>query len=358
MWFAACDIRTGQLLSELPLSLGGELQVGMRTITSGSFNLPLDDDRCPKDWEALTVPYRTWLIACDDDANILWGGLVDSRHRSATKTIVALSTVSAEDYLDRRFVPEKQFKQTGQADIIRWLIENVINTQGLPFIVDAPGGAGKIRDREYHDDDAASVYQRMSELAEVIDGPEWYVTLQWQDEAAKTAVVPVIHVGNPRVGVQSARPNAVFELPGGLVEVGYEERYKVGEFATHVVTLGGGEGEDRPISDAHISAEVENSGWPRCEVRKTFDSVSQISTLNSHAANLLKAVKNGVGVWSLTQLVCQYPSLGTDWAMGDDVRLIVNTEALKVDQVMRVVGWSISQNAQLITPHIAQLGGA
>lgn len=96
---------------------------------------------------------------------------------------------------------------------------------------------------------------------------------------------------------------------------------------------------------------------PRLEVRKTLDSVVKKPTLDSHAKQILASLKGGVRVWSLTQLIDAYPRLGVDWGMGDDVRVEVNTQTLRVSQVLRVVGWSIAQNGQLITPHVAQLGG-
>ncbi len=354
MWFGVCDIKTGALLAELPLTISGELQRVMQQINTGSFTLPVNDRRCPNDWEALTVPYRVWVIVCDDENNILWGGIIESRQRSTKDTLIGLACVSPEDYLDRRFVLDKRFDQVDQTDIVKWMIGQV-NVMGLPFVVDGEA-SGIRRDREYHADDAASVYQRLSELSNVINGPEWHVSLEWVDDK-RSAVVPVVHVGAPRIGRASDTPQAVFELPGGLIEASLEERFKVGEFATHVVTLGGGEGEDRPMSSPQMAVAKENAGWPRCEVRKTYDSVVNKPVLDSHAQSLLASLKDGVRVYSLTQLTDAYPRLGVDWSMGDDVLVDIRTQTLTVKQKLRIVGWSISSDGLLITPHVAQIGG-
>lgn len=353
MWFAVCDVKTGQVLAELPLKIDSELQRGMQTISSGSFTLPIYDARCPKEWELLTIPMRYWICCVSEDV-IVWAGIIESRHRKTSSGMVGLSCVSPEDYLDRRYVPSKRFDQVDQTEIVKWFI-SLANTDGLPFVVDGKL-SGIRRDREYHEDETASVYQRLSELSNVIGGPEWHITVEWANENY-SAIVPVVRVGAPRIGRASKAPMAVFEMPGGLLDVAFEERYGAREFATHVVAVGGGEGEDRPMSDPIISTNVEIAGWPRCEIRKTFDSVTQKTTLNSHANSLLGSLKNGVGVWSLTQKIDQYPRLGVDWSMGDDVRLIVNTGVLKADTILRVVGWSISSNMQTLTPHVAKIGG-
>ena len=43
--------------------------------------------------------------------------------------------------------------------------------------------------------------------------------------------------------------------------------------------------------------------------------------------------------------------------MGDDVRLVIDTDSLKIDRKIRVVGWSLDPAKELVKPYVAQIGG-
>ena len=43
MYFLSCDIKTGRIIGELPLSVQGSLQRAMMTVTDGTFMLPITD---------------------------------------------------------------------------------------------------------------------------------------------------------------------------------------------------------------------------------------------------------------------------------------------------------------------------
>lgn len=355
MFFLACDIQTGQIQAELPLACGDSFERAMQTISTAGFKLPIHDPACPRDWEALTAPWRFWIVAVLDDGTICWGGIITGRSRDATSGVVSISCSSPEDYLDRRYTPAKRFDQVDQSDIAAWLVRQAI-PDGIPFLIDAPKSGVK-RDREYNDDDAATLYKRLSDLSGVIGGPEWHIAIEWQDRQKQNAIIPVFKCGTPRIGIATDSPQSVFELPGGLIEATLEERFGESEYATHVMAAGGGEGEDRPLSSPMIDAARENAGYPRVEVRKTFDSVTLKPTLDTHAKGLLAALSGGVQVFTLTQKLDEYPRLGIDWHMGDDVRLVIDTDTLKIDRKIRVVGWSLDPAKELVKPYVAQIGG-
>ena len=79
--------------------------------------------------------------------------------------------------------------------------------------------------------------------------------------------------------------------------------------------------------------------------------------MDTHAKGLLAALSGGVQVFTLTQKLDEYPRLGIDWHMGDDVRLIIDTDTLKIDRKIRVVGWSLDPAKELVKPYVAQIGG-
>ena len=147
MFFLACDIQTGQIQAELPLACGDSFERAMQTISTAGFKLPIHDPACPRDWEALTAPWRFWVAAVLDDGTICWGGIITGRSRDATSGVVSISCSSPEDYLDRRYTPAKRFDQVDQSDIAAWLVRQAI-PDGIPFLIDAPKSGVK-RDREY-----------------------------------------------------------------------------------------------------------------------------------------------------------------------------------------------------------------
>lgn len=352
MHFLSCDIQTGNLLEELPLAVSGSLTKAMATVTTASFDLPVRDPRCPSDWTGLVDPWRVWLVCVDDGGSILWAGIPQNLVAEATSPVVRISAVSPEAYLARRFVPSKKFTQVDQIDIAKWLVERAA-LYGLPFAYDCPV-SGVRRDREYFKDDSATVLKRLEELGNVIGGFEWRIDVRFT--ADRSAVVPVFVTGYPRIGVASAAPQAVFELPGGLTEVTVETRWDDGDAATFVLAKGSGEGEDTPFSAPGIAEEIEAAGIPRLELVKDFSSVKSLSVLNAHAQALLERYRQGTRVLSLKQRLGAYPRPGIDFDLGDDVRVLCDTDTVRIDEKFRCVGWTVDGNLETLTPLVANFG--
>lgn len=350
MRFYSCDITSGEILAELPLGFSGQIMRALQTVTTAEFELAILDPRCPHDWHALTDPYRVWLVVVDDNDTVAWAGIPETRVITATSPVVRIGCVSGEGYLARRFVPTKEFKQADQTTgIAAWLV-NQARSLGVGIELDIIESGIK-RDRTYYRDDNATVLKRLDELSNVINGFEYTIDY-FIDQGF---LIPVFRTGYPRIGIASDQPQAVFELPGGLVEVTEETRWGESDAATHVLAVGSGEGEDTPFSEPHIAYDLEDAGFPRLELRKSFDSVQTISVLDSHAEKLLSRYAGGTTVYTLKQRMNAYPMLGVDWNMGDDVRVLVNTDSLKLDTTMRIVGWQIEPDFETLSPIVADL---
>lgn len=354
MYFLSCDIKTGRIIGELPLSVQGSLQRAMMTVTDGTFMLPITDAACPPDWEGMTDPWRVVLVVVDDGQRIVWAGIPSQRIRQGSSVQVKISAVSIEGYLDRRYAPTRRFDQVDQCDIAAWLVQSTVDA-GIPIEVDCPP-SGVLRDREYHDDDSATILKRLEELSEVINGPEWWVETKWADDS-RQAVKHVFHCSYPRIGLSQENPQAAFEMPGGLQEITEEERWGTNDAATFVVTYGEGEGEDKPRSSDHVDVESEWAGYPRLEMRPTAQNTTEKETLEAKSAHALERFRSGTRVMTLKQIADRPPFIGVDWQMGDDVRVVCNTPALTVDQVLRLVGWEIDANGLVVTPIVASISG-
>lgn len=354
MFFLACDIKTGEVLSELPLRPTGDLVTALGTVSSAEFELAISDPRCPEDWRGLIDPWRVYFICVSEEKSgvtgIVWAGIPQATVTTATSEIIKISCVSPEAYLSRRYVSSKTFKQVDQIDIAKWLVSHATEN-GLDFDFQT-SASGVKRDREYFADDTATVLKRLEELAAVQNGFEWYIKVVFTD-AAQTRVRPVFVTGFPRVGVASSRPQAVFELPGGLLEATVENRWGSSDAATLVKAKGSGEGQDTPFSEPMVDVQTEDAGIPRLEMVKTFSSVSTPAVLDAHAVSLLARFSGGTKVLSLKQRGGVYPLLGVDWNLGDDVKVLVDTDSMRVDGRFRVVGWAVSADLETITPYVA-----
>lgn len=353
MFFLSCDIKTGRVIGELPLEVQGTLQRAMMTVTDGVFMLPITDTACPTGWEGLTAPWRVVIVVIDDAQRIVWAGIPCKRVRQGSSIQVKISAISIEGYLDRRYAPTRRFDQADQCDIAAWLVQSTVDA-GIPIEVDCPP-SGVLRDREYHDDDSATILRRLEELSEVINGPEWWIETAWQDNEHK-AIKHIFHCAYPRIGLAQRNPQAVFEMPGGLQEITEEERWGTNEAATFIVTYGEGQGEDKPRSSDHVDVESEWAGYPRLEMRPTAQNTIEKETLDAKSARMLEKVRAGTRVLALKQIADRPPFIGVDWQMGDDVRVICNTHALSLDQVLRLVGWEIDSAGLEVTPIVASMG--
>lgn len=352
MFFLSCDIKTGAILSELPLQLSGEIMRAMMTPTTASLSLPVTDPACPENWDELTAPWRVCLALLDEDGHVWWAGIPVARTMSAPAPVVEISCGSLETYLGRRVVPPRRFDRADQcSDIAAWLVASTLDA-GIPMELDTPT-SGVLRDRDYTADEAGTVLQRLTDLSEVINGPEWWIETRLTGGDGRK-LTHVFHTGYPRLGVTSNNPRAIFELPGSLLEVKAEERWGENEAATYVIVEGEGEGETKPRSNPHVALDQEWAGYPRLELIQAAQNVTERATLEDKAARTLARLSEGTRVYTLTHKAGEYPRVGVDWDMGDDVRVKVNA-SFRMDEVLRLIGWKINSAATLVTPIVAGL---
>ncbi|MGH9247939.1 MAG: hypothetical protein ACRD0W_00240 [Acidimicrobiales bacterium] len=376
--FLGCDLVTGRIVEELPdLTPSGPLSALLGAYTSAAFTLPLAADGThgspPRNWEGATEPGRSMIVAVRDTVVLptatgqvvlpprpVWAGVVLKRRRGAAAA-AELGCVSLEGYFDRRYVADHAY--TGQdeaAVILAGLFADADTVEGVDFVLDAPA-TGTPRDRQYFDKDDKTVYSAMRELMGVDGGPEWTVALDWAD-ATQTVVQKTLYV-RKRIGIVSAAPTAVFttgSAPGvfasaGASETRYtlDESYESGKGANHVLATSSGEGDTRPQSTPARDEALFAAGWPRYEHRFTpSTSITDIATLNSHAAAALALMARGSRILTLVGRADAYPVLGADWGIGDDIGydLIGPGHPTGLQGVNRAVGWELDTAAGTAAP--------
>lgn len=342
--YVSVDLLTGRVIADLPdLVMGGAMKATMMRAESVAATLPLDT--APVGWRAATRPYSAAVICLDDDGERpLWGGIVDGRETSHTEG-VAISLITIEGYLARRFVGDLT-ATSAQNQLVKTLIETFAVPSGLPFRVQIDGGNGATRTRTYVDSEDKSVLSALEDLAGIIGGPEW--TGEW--ERAGELIKPVIRVSD-RLGPPSPAglsPAAWFTLPGSATDARLIESMKAGEGANDLLAVSSGADEARPQSSHHTGPA---DGRPKLEHRFTpSTSITETDTLDDHAERALGAVRRGSVALMITANRAEAHRLGSEWRIGDDVGfdLVSRAWPAGLTGTARVIGTELTEDT--VTP--------
>lgn len=349
----SCDVVTGRIIEELPdLKVSGGLSDALGAISTAQFTLPipLPGADTTRQWEGATEPGRVMLVALDPDDQPFWGGIV-TRRRGGTGPTLQLSTTSLHGYLNRRYVGDHEWSNADDTSVIAAGLLADAAPEGINLVVDAPP-SGKLRDRTYKDKDNKTVYRALTELSGVIDGPEWTIDLAWQN-ADQNVITKTVRI-RPRIGVAAldaptavftTTPSAVFDTTGeAAADYDYDEDVSEGKGANHVLAYSSGQGQAQPFSDPARDETLLAAGWPRYEHRfQPSSSITDVSTLNSHAQARLAVMRLGGRAWVIEARWSQYPRLGRDWRIGDDIGwdLVGHRHPNGVQGMGRAIGWDV-----------------
>jgi hypothetical protein len=307
---------TGSIIADLPtLRVDGSLKRTIGRHEAQTAILPLDG--APENWRTATRKKSVFLVALSEAleneprGEPVWGGMVTERVTNH-KEGVTLSMVTAEDYLNDRYVGDETYTTVPQNDIVEDLVEKYVATDGIPIRVVKLPGANPVRDRTYADKDDKTVYALLDELAGVIDGPEWTIGWEWVDEQTLGLV---LYVG-ARIG--SAAPAglgaaAQFYLPGNVSNAELVEGYRRGDGANDVMAVSSGSADARPQSTHHSST---GDGRPRIELRwSPSTSITELDTLEGHAARALTGLQDGTVALAITANRAE----SIPFSLGDDI---------------------------------------
>lgn len=347
-WYA-CDVRSGTIIEELQsLTPTQPLTRRLGAATTTSFTLNLNG--APRDWQACTEKGRTLLVAVDPVTDTpLWSGIVLTRN-GGSSTFLQLGAVTPEAYLDRRYTVDTNLIQQDQATVVTTLMTAPLSA-GPNFAMDAPA-TGTLMDWEMLNQDDRTVLSSLGEVMALDGGPEWTIDVAWADSTKSGFVLPVRV--RPKIGLQLEAPEAVFDFPGCIADYDLAESYESGRGATVVTARGEGEGTTRLTSADQIATDLEAGGWPRYVYRFTPASgITDPDHLNAHARAAGALMRDGSAVWSVEAVASRSPRLGRDWALGDTVRIAVETSPRHpdgADVVARAWAWELEPGADRIRP--------
>jgi len=299
--WVSVNANNGSIVADLPgLRVDGALKRTIGRHESQTATLPLDG--APSNWRTATRKKSVFLVALSEPleneprGEPVWGGMVTERTTSH-KEGVTLSMVTAEDYLNDRYVGDETYSGVGQNEIVEDLVVKYIATDGIPIRVVKLPGANPARDRTYLDKDDKTVYSILDELAGIIGGPEWTIGWEWVDEQKLGLVLYVgARLGAP--APDGLGPAVQFHLPGNVSNAELVEGYRRGEGANDVMAVSSGSADARPQSPRQAN---NADGRPNIEFRWTpSTSITDIDTLTGHAQEALTNLQAGTVALSIT----------------------------------------------------------
>ena len=295
-----------------------------------------------------TEPRRTALWVIRDGA-LVWGGIIWTRRYRSADHNLDLTVSSPESYFNRRRIRETlTYTNRDQHDILHSLVNHA---QAQPYgnigvVVPGWQASGRPgRDRTYAWHERATYLERMQQLSEVIDGPDWTMTPDWTGPGQPGWY---LNTGSP---LGSTR-DLDLEFPGDFRNYSWPD--DGGNSANFWTAIGDpvGEEETPQMRDAQVSAEWA-VGYPLLEDISNHQGVSVADTLSGYAQANVKAAAGNRVVPEGTLRLLDFAELP---APGDEYRLritdpyrwpanpVTGAAGLIVPNV-RVTGWTVNVSA-------------
>ncbi|MFD0405027.1 hypothetical protein [Kitasatospora sp. NPDC127116] len=344
------DLRTGAIAEELrSLAPSGGLSRRMGAVTSAQLDLVLAG--APAGWEAATDPGRTMLVGVDTATGVpVWTGVPKPR-TGGSGPVLQIGAASPECYLEGRYLgSDYSVTATDQVAVMAALAAPAL-TGGPPIVLDTTA-SGTLIDYTAADADDRPILSYLQEISAMQGGPEWTLDTVWAD-AAQTRVQLVLRI-RPTIGVVDPMPEPVFDLPGCISEYTLTESYERGRGATSVIARGDRADGVRATSSTHTATDLLAAGWPLWEHRATpAQGITDTAQLERHAAEDLALMGTGSRAWTVTAVASRAPRLGTEWGLGDSVRISVAESPRHptgAEVVARAYAWELNPAADRVSP--------
>nr|BFF26874.1 hypothetical protein GCM10025732_48390 [Glycomyces mayteni] len=295
-----------------------------------------------------TVKAPNTIVVAEINKKPAWAGIVWKTVETSEGGL-DLGVATIESYLDRRYTRTLKFTQIEQAFIMRDLAKIAADITGIPLEFDITP-TGIARDRTYNDDEDATLYKRIQELSEVINGPEWMIRAEYADEWGSK--LRLIFTCRAKIGAAKTSPRGPISTRGGSkAKWKRTNDWSEGNGANSVIAYSSGEGDVRPQSKEMTNIR---EGYPRIEYRYSpSSSVTKIATLNEHATSRLDEIGNGTESIEVESRWDQSPvRLGIDIDLGDWVSyaLYGPTRPNGLIGIKRLIGWKLSAANGTFTP--------
>jgi hypothetical protein len=327
--YLLADLATNHILEEISL-------------TNVSFNKPLNDcgtfngtwklgeKTAHLDPYDLSMPCRRVVYAFRDDRP-MWGGIIWTRGYDSNTQTVAIGAGDWWSYFDHRkvlptFTPDGTLTQvaglsvtysaTDQNAIARALVAAAqAHTGGNILVTPADTNtSGQLRDRTYNGYNLTELGDALTNLCNVINGPDIVF-----DVLPSTTGAPrrVVRVGTPMLGQQGSSHR--WEVGGNVTLYGWpSDGTRMG---TRAFAAGQGVELGLPVAVSEDTSKYAG-GFPLLENESQYSSAEDADTLNSHAQADQEAARMPVVLPKLA-VRGDTPPTAAEVDRGDDGWLII-----------------------------------
>lgn len=216
---------------------------------------------------------------------MVWSGTPKGDERG--RVTVPIQGATLESYLEHREIRRDiEIVQADQLEIARYLVAHMQALGADSSMGIEVGGeemSGILRDRTYKGSEAATYGQRLTELSQVIDGPEWMIRT-WVDPATGRRRREFIVAG--QLGADA--PGQVWMQPGNVISWEYpaDATNAATSWQTRGDTIQDDVSEDSEplVSNLWESPRWREAGWPLLEKTVDYQGVTEVDTLDAYAA--------------------------------------------------------------------------
>lgn len=348
-WLLA-DVKTGQVIDELPLALNGQLERSVSRKMTTSATLPVHDRATPENWANMLGAGRSMIVPILEDADGLpaHAYLITAPEPGGPE--VTLGLTSFEVVAEANYCYDHEFVGVDESRIVETLLtDSIAGEFGLTLDVT---DCGRVSDQDYYWTEDRLVASAISDLAGKVGGPEWTTRIRWAD-AAQTRFEKVVEIG-PQIGRRIE--SVVFEN----AHVARDGRRRGRDwtpgrgFATVVQAVGDGSGESRPMSALLADDALLAAGTPQWVQRVPAPTLEEQNDLDAFAASQLRLMRYGRQSWDLTLNVnepgCPMPVV--DFDAGDTVTMSLDPtddDTASWYGPARVIGWRMGADGNELT---------
>ncbi|MCX4994252.1 hypothetical protein [Streptomyces longwoodensis] len=361
-----CDLRTDELLAELPLS-GVSYSYALNAPGTLRGTIPYNAETLLLDPETASAPART-AVYVDRDGVLVWGGIVWTRQNTTGGKAIQASeflsyyqhryvktTLSTDTSLltNTAYVPTGQRLYPDQKHIAWSLLRYAHAQAGGDIGVDinalAGTGHGVTRTQTYYGYERPEILKAITDLASAEDGFDFSIEVGWTPGGA--GQVPQRYrraqTWYPRRGRAAADSGLVFSKGGGYGSIlDYDWPEDGTSLVTEMSGLGAGSGEARIVKTAQAT-DLISSGWPLLEAVETYEGVIDDTLVQSMTNSDLTARSQATVQPSFEVAADGDPAFGS-YSVGDEALFVIDPETQSPSgrsAVLRIVGIEVTAKA-------------
>mgnify|MGYP003296465384 CR=1 FL=1 len=339
--FKLVNSTNGVELGELQNIQCSSVSVSMLEAETASFKISYNN--LPAGGVDSLQPYKSLILMIDDTTNVAYyGGFITKRTRKQSDACIQLDCTDVLGYFKRVYVPTLTYSQVSQTLILQDVIQQSLRYSTVPITVLADASTMK-RDRTINETDNKTIYDIIDSFNGLDGGTELSHSWEYNNTAGRWQCIIQIadHIGKSTPIILDGRMFTDFEMI---------EDYTTGYGANSVLAYSTS-GTTQLESSWHSSRFW---GRPLLQYRwSPSSSITNVSTLNSYAAQKLADIELGTISYSFNCSLNLMPPFGVVWSLGDYMRFTVKSEQFKdIGTVTaRAVGYTVSfSNAWTITP--------